>query len=351
MRDPEHAGTVRRETLTTGYVLGILAGALFLAYVLRYTLLPFAAAAAIAYAARPLIRIVQSRLRLPRLAAVLIIYVLMLALVGAAGYWLLMVMGERLIGAARQLPAEISRLAEQWAGPTLHLFGETFPSSEIGNRILEQIGGSLAEPSRALLAGGILIAAPATLVLTLVTLFYFLNSGDRIAEGVLRLAPPRYRPDIRALARRVDPVLRRYVVGVLLVVAYTAIVAWLFLRFVFGISYASPLAVVVGVLELVPVIGPAGSMALLGGTALLHGHGVWRIVGLFAFAIALRVSIDEIVGPLLLGRSVALHPVAIIFAFMTGATLFGVLGVLFAVPVASAIRIVLDAWYGEQAAP
>ena len=65
-------------------------------------------------------------------------------------------------------------------------------------------------------------------------------------------------------------------------------------------------------------------------------------------AVFLRVSVDNIVGPLVLGRAVTLHPVAIIIAFLIGASLFGVLGVFVAVPTAAAVKIVLSVWYGED---
>ncbi len=71
------------------------------------------------------------------------------------------------------------------------------------------------------------------------------------------------------------------------------------------------------------------------------------MVGLAAFAIALRLSIDQIVGPLVLGRAAQLHPVVIIFAFLTGAALFGIIGLLLAVPFAAAIKIVLMMYYAE----
>ncbi|MGH1574790.1 AI-2E family transporter [Methylobacterium sp. P31] len=348
MRERATNAEPRRETLTNRYVLAVLVAVLLLAYLLRYAVLPLAAAAVVAYATRPAVSLLNRRVHLPWLAAVLVVYIAILGLVAAACYWMVTVLADRLIHAAQALPGQIGQLVEQWAGPTLHLFGETFPSREVGQRAIENLAGLLAEPSHAMLAGSLVVAAPTTLVLTLVVLFYLLNSGRQIAEGVLWLAPPRYRPDIRDLARRVDPVLRRYVVGVLLVVAYTALVAWLFLNFVFGIPYALILAFSVGVLELVPVIGPAASMALLGEQRCCTGTGSGTSSGWACSRSPCACPSTRLVGPLLLGKAVTLHPVVIIFAFLTGATLFGVLGVLLAVPIASATKIVLAAWYGEE---
>jgi len=180
-------------------------------------------------------------------------------------------------------------------------------------------------------------------------LFYFLSSGRRLAEGTLWLAPPRYRAHLRDLAGRIDPMLRQYIRGVLLVVLYTAAVAYLGLGIVFHLPFAPILSVGVGALEIIPVVGPAASMMLIGLSALLHGGGASAFFWALVFAVGLRVSIDEIVGPLLLGRAVTLHPVVIIFAFIVGASLFGIIGVLLAVPVAASVKIVLAAWYGESA--
>ena len=66
------------------------------------------------------------------------------------------------------------------------------------------------------------------------------------------------------------------------------------------------------------------------------------------FAVALRVSIDQVVAPLVLGRAATLHPVTAIFGFLAGATLYGALGVLLAVPVATVAKITLATWYGED---
>jgi predicted PurR-regulated permease PerM len=74
---------------------------------------------------------------------------------------------------------------------------------------------------------------------------------------------------------------------------------------------------------------------------------VLAVAGLAGFAIALRLSIDQIVGPLVLGRAAQLHPVVIIFSFLSGAVLFGIIGLLLAVPVAASIKIVLGVYYAE----
>jgi predicted PurR-regulated permease PerM len=132
-----------------------------------------------------------------------------------------------------------------------------------------------------------------------------------------------------------------------IIVVYTIAAAWLVLGLVFREPFAPLLSLAVGALEPIPVIGPAIAMALIGGSALINGDGGWTLLAAVLFAVLLRLSIDLVVGPLVLGHAVDLHPLVILFAFLVGASLFGILGVLLAVPVAAAIKIVLRVLYEE----
>jgi predicted PurR-regulated permease PerM len=133
------------------------------------------------------------------------------------------------------------------------------------------------------------------------------------------------------------------------VVIYTAALAWIAFGPVFGIPHAPVVAFVVGLLELIPLIGPAITLVIVGMISAQQGS-IAATVGLFAFAIALRLSLDELVAPLILGKMARLHPAVIIFAFLSGGALFGILGLLLAVPVAASIKIVLSIYYAEPIA-
>ena len=110
--------------------------------------------------------------------------------------------------------------------------------------------------------------------------------------------------------------------------------------------HAILLAVTVGVLELVPVIGPFASATIVGLVA-VQQNGIWAAAFLFAFAIGLRLSIDNVVGPLVLGQAARIHPVIVIISFVCGAILFGIVGLLLAVPLAVCIKITLQQYYAE----
>ena len=81
--------------------------------------------------------------------------------------------------------------------------------------------------------------------------------------------------------------------------------------------------------------------------AIHSAAGIGAIIAYALYATALRVSIDQLFGPLALGTAARLHPVLVIFCFLSGALLFGVVGVIMAVPVALIVKIVLALLYDE----
>jgi len=328
-------------------LLAIIFVVLVLAYLLRYVLLPFLIAAAIAYVVRPISRRLRERLHLPRIVAGLVVYFVVVGLLAAAGWWFAGSIATTVADAASQAPEILARLIRELFGPQLQVFGQSLDPEAAAEQILGEARRWLLTPSEIMTAGTFALALPVASILVFVLLFYFLLSGHRLADGALWLIPPAHRARVHAIAHRVDPVMRRYAIGVVVIVTYTASIAWLVLGLVFHLPYAALLSILVGVLELIPIIGPAISIALIGVSALQQEGGLWLIIGFMAFAIGLRVSIDQVVAPLVLGRAVTVHPVVVMFSFLVGATLFGILGILLAVPAAATIKVVLAAVYED----
>jgi predicted PurR-regulated permease PerM len=119
------------------------------------------------------------------------------------------------------------------------------------------------------------------------------------------------------------------------------------LGLVLGIPHAVLLAVLTGVLEMIPVIGPGLAVVIAGLVAIHSAAGIGAIIAYALYAIALRISIDQLFGPLALGTAARLHPVLVIFCFLSGAFLFGIVGVIMAVPVALVVKITLALLYDE----
>ncbi len=314
-------------------------------FFVREILLPFILAAAIAFVLTPVIDHSAKRLGIWRWVVAMLAYLVVIASFGGLGYWIGGLVIADIAEIVRQLPQLVRKLVTDFAEVSGGLMAQPVDADALTKRLLTQIGALFGGGAAIRFAGNGIAALFGTILL-LVLLVYFLVSGKRIANGAFWLIPPEYRGEVEAITAKILPMLWRYFAGLVAVVAYTTIAAWIGFGLVFHLPYAVLLAIAVGLLELIPVIGPAASIGLIGLSA-VRQSSLLGMVGLAVFAVALRLSIDQIVGPLLLGRAARLHPVVIIFAFLSGAVLFGIIGLLLAVPFAAALKIVLTIYYAE----
>jgi predicted PurR-regulated permease PerM len=314
-------------------------------YVIRYALLPFVFAIAIAFVVEPLVLRVQRWTGLRRwVAAALLASGIVLILVGA-GYWIGTAAVGDLSQFAKTAPQTLSRFVADFVGRQITLFGHSYTPKQLVQQFGALIGAALGGSSAITLAGRG-IGAVLGSVLTVVLIPYMMISGPRLSAGAIWLIPPERRRTVELLLPKIIPALRRYLGGIVLVVLYTTGVAYIGSGLIFNLPQAPLLSLTVGILEMVPVVGPVASGALVALTA-FQQNGVTAIILLGAFAIALRLSIDNVIGPVVLGKAGRVHPVVVIFAFICGATLFGVIGLILAVPAAVCLRIVLQHYYAE----
>ncbi len=258
------------------------------------------------------------------------------------------VLVPQLVSLARHTPEIVHQmLTELFRGREIVLFGRRLEVDDLTQKVSSRVGELLAKPEVVIPAAMTGMEALIGVFLTLVVLFYFMLHGARLAEGALWTVPPRHRVRVRAMVEEINPMLGRYVRGIAVVVLYATLVAWLGIGLLFHWPHAVPLSLATGLLELIPVVGPIISGTMLAVVA-IQQESLGVAIGFAGFAIALRLSIDQIVGPVVLGRAVTIHPVVVIFAFLAGGTLLGILGVIIAVPIAATVKIVLWHLYRED---
>jgi predicted PurR-regulated permease PerM len=232
------------------------------------------------------------------------------------------------------------------------LLGEAMNAEQLAGAVVTGVRDWLGNAGRLAALGTATFAIMFGMILTLVLLFYFLFSGPVVVRGLLALMPPGQRPLIRHVATQVDPLLRRYFIGVVVVVAYASTAAYIGLGFFLGIPHAVFLALLTGLLEMIPVIGPIAAAVIAGLVAVRYATGIGPIIAYAVYATALRLSIDQLFGPLVLGSAARVHPVVVIFCFLAGGALFGIVGIILAVPAALLVRTTLAILYDEpRAAP
>jgi predicted PurR-regulated permease PerM len=340
-----HGRVERFSNLTT---VTVAVGLIVFLYLVRDILLPFAVAGIVAFVATPLIDWLAASTRLPRWLYALGILFAILGLGALLGWLGAPPLLQELQRVAGDLQGTVTGLLRVLLGErTLVLMGQRLDAAALGVMVAHQAQSWLAQGGRVLEVAALGVAGFFGFILTVVLLGYFLLDAHRIGRGLAWLIPPRYRPFTTRVGRNLEPVLRRYFIGVGLVVVYASTVAYIGLGLVLNIHHAVFLALITGLLELIPFVGPAASAVIAGLVAVQQASSGWSIIAYCLYATVLRISIDQFFGPLVLGRAAYVPPVLVIFCFLAGGLLFGVVGVMLSVPVAISIKVLLTVIYEE----
>jgi predicted PurR-regulated permease PerM len=334
----------------TRAVMLAAAGLTVFLYFIKLILLPFVLPAILAYICSPAVGWLAKRTGWPRLLFAVAFFLLLLG----SGALFAVFAVKRIVIEAQGLAGDLQGTLQKLVGDAtdnqpIQLLGHAVDAHQIVQGALDRIRDWISQTDQLALFTGYGLAAFMAVFLSVVLLFYFLTGGDRIARGLLWIAPPHRRPLVRRIWARLDPVLTRYFIGMIAVVVYATTASYVGLGFFLGIRHAFLLALLTGILETVPVIGPTSVAIIAGLVSLRTATGLMSIVDYALYATALRLSIDQLVGPIVLGTAAHVHPVLIIFCFLAGGVVFGIPGIILAVPVALLIKSTLATLYGDEA--
>lgn len=179
----------------------------------------------------------------------------------------------------------------------------------------------------------------AGLLITLVVTFFLVRDGDRMWDWLVRLTPQRRRETIHAAGEEGWRVLSAFVRGITLIAAIDAIGIGLAL-WIIGVPLVMPLALLTFVLAFIPFIGAitAGAAAAL--VALVSNGWVDALL-VVAAVTAVQQLEGDLLYPVIVGKTVELHPVAILVCVGAGGILGGIIGAFLAVPVAAVVATVI----------
>lgn len=337
----------RWSSTTKRVVIGSLA-ALFLLFIWRAgdIVEPFLWAMILSYVLLPLVGALKRRTGAPRTAAAFVVFLALLAVIFGGGRFLI----PRLIDNSKDLQTNWPILIAN-AQVTI---ADTLTSLGLGDLAATVIAPNLQDLDRQIVAMLQRNALPVVVgaghfllqfLVFLIATFLTLRDAPRFLTFIQRNLPREHRLEILHVLRDTNVMLGRYIRGQLILVLLMSTITTIALT-ILGVPYSVLLGVMTGVLETIPFVGPitAGAIACLVALGHPNPFGWSQIAYVAVVAVMytiLRHAEDYLVIPTVIGRAVRLHPAIVIFSLLSGGAVFGLLGIVLAVPVAATTRLVL----------
>lgn len=305
---------------------------------IKAVLIPFLIAGFITYLLHPVIEKLHST-GVPRTLSILIIYTLFFGGVGYGLYKGIPVMIIQL----KDLSASFPVLEQKYQGwlEMVHSQTDRFPD-EIHMRIeqgfqnieawfsywIDKILSSLGK------------AVDYILVLALIPflVFYMLKDYEQLKKAAWYLTPKRWRAEASVFVRDVDQSLGSYIRGQLLVCVIIGLLAFVSLWF-FDIKYPLVIGILIGVTNVIPYFGPV--IGAIPAVIIAASMSVNTVLIVAAIIFTLQFIEGNILGPLIVGRSLHMHPIVIMLALLAGGEIAGIIGLILAVPVLAVLKVTL----------
>ncbi|GGO07023.1 UPF0118 membrane protein YubA [Saccharibacillus kuerlensis] len=309
---------------------------------LKTIVLPIVLTGVVYYLLNPIVNFME-RKKVKRVHTILFLYLVIIGILVTVITMIIPVIREQLLGFFQNFPAysqTIQTEFEKWIGSDLvaqFQVATSLNTQELVSSISERATMILTQTWSGI--GGV-IGVVKDLVLAIVTLpfilFYLLKDGRRLPNYILSFIPTKLRPGTLTVLQETNHQISSYIrgqiivsmcIGVLLYIGYLII----------GLEYSLVLAIVAACTAIVPYLGPAIAItpaiivaAVTSPIMLLKMVIVWTVVQLIE---------GKFISPQIMGKSLKIHPITIIFVILTAGNLFGVIGILLAVPGYAVLKV------------
>lgn len=334
------SGTFR---VQVGFWLGAFIVFVLLLWLLSEILLPFVAGFAIAYLLTPATDRLQ-RMGLNRLAASLLLITVMVLAFVLVVLLIAPVLGGQLVSFIDNIPGYVTKLQDVLGDPSRpwlqKLLGAGFNADKGMSDLVTQGVGWLTTFLKSLWSGGrALVSLFSLIVVTPVVAFYLIYDWHRMIQTVDGWVPVQHRDTVRQLAREIDAAIAGFIRGqtaVCLILGSFYAVALTFA----GLNFGLLIGLISGLITFIPYVGSLTGLVLALGVAVAqfwpNYYAILIVLGIFLVG---QFFEGNVLSPKLVGESVGLHPVWLIFALLAFGYLFGFVGLLIAVPLAATIGV------------
>lgn len=329
--------TLRNQVLIWIAFLAVLSLMLWL---FRGILLPFVVGAALAYLLNPLVNQLQ-RWHFNRAWATAVVLLSVITIILGLFFILVPLVGQQIVGLLQRLPgyaADLQALARRWA-PELNAWLGPERAAQVEATVTDLLGrmvGLVGVVTGEIVSSGLtVISAIGFAVFTPVVAFYLLLDWQSMVRGLQDLLPHDHRDEINVILHDIDSSMAGVIRGqggvVLIDMAYYATALTLV-----GLNFGLAIGLIAGLFSFVPFVGFALGFGLSMGIALLQFQANWwLIVVVFSIYMIGQFIEGNVLYPKLVGSSININPVWLMFALLAFGALFGFVGLLLAVPLAA----------------
>ncbi|MBD8032786.1 MULTISPECIES: AI-2E family transporter [Solibacillus] len=308
------------------------------------------------YLLRPPLKLLV-RWKVPRGLAILILYIVAIALITLLVVLVFPFLRDQFTNLVQEFPVVLMSLANDLlVFLNNSQFNEYFEKINFDyNKLLTDFTGSFIETVKDTLtsvasgvASGItgLVSTITGIVLSLVIVpfitFYLLYEGEKMPRFILRLFPPRMRLRMGEVLHDMDKQISSYIQGQILVSFCIGVMMTIgFL--IIGMPYALLLGFIAMITSVVPYLGPA--IAATPAAIIAIVNSPWLLLKLIIVWTIVQLIEGKFISPQIMGKSLSIHPITIIFVLLTSGSLFGVAGVVLGLPGYALIKVLITHTY------
>lgn len=319
---------------------------------MKTVVLPVVLALIFYYLLRPILRLLEN-IKIPRIWGILIIFLGLVGLITLIVVLILPFLREQLQNLITEFPDYFMQLLTDLdAFLRTSYIGDYYSDSGFNIESLiatlpENIAETLQTTVTSVITGitgfiSTITGVILSIVIVPFILFYLLKDGEKLPEYFVKLLPPRFRADTREVLGEADKQLSAYIQGQIIVAFCIGVMIYIgFL--IIGMDYALLLGVLAMVTSVVPYLGPA--IAITPAVIIALVTSPFMLIKLAIVWTVVQLVEGNLISPQVMGKTLFIHPVTIIFVLLTAGSLFGIVGVILGIPMYALVRVIVSHIY------
>ncbi|MEK4715698.1 AI-2E family transporter [Sporosarcina sp. FSL K6-5500] len=307
--------------------------------------LPILMAGILFYLVNPLIDWMEKK-KIPRIAGIAIVFMIIIGLVVWGIIILIPIIREQTMSLIENWPNYWDKVIAQFDNLLRsNIFSQLqVQLTDVNQSIIKSISEQANSVVNSTFSGiGSVLGTMTNIVIALITmpiiLFFLLKDGRNLPYYTMKLIPTKLRLSTYNLLKEINTQISQYIRGQLLVAFFVALMFWIGFAII-GLEYAVLLAILAGVLNLVPYLGSFLAIIPILIIALVSSPGMLvKVIIVFAIEQTLE---GRLIQPLILGSNLKIHPVSIIVVLLTAGKLFGIPGVILGIPAYAVMKVIFE---------